>query len=99
MSDDLDNLPERAAAEKLTEAKRRLAIRKMREKWAREGYDPRAHLAGMAAEGDRDVLVYMADAEYSGYRQLGAYMASRDIYEIVSRLHHSMEGRRTMHPT
>jgi hypothetical protein len=87
MSDDI----ERREKERQAEAKRRLSARKMREKWAREGYDPGRHLALTCGEGDWICLLDMHSQEVGvgGRHQIGAMLAALDIRDTVNAVRHN----------
>jgi hypothetical protein len=85
--DDPDGVQtEKAQADGLALGKYRAEVARLRVHWQRTGYDPEGHFACMTLHGDINVLVYMQAREYQmDRRSLGAYLASRDIFDIQRR--------------
>ena len=84
MTDDLDRLPERKAAEKVSAAKHQRAVAKLRDRWAREGFDPRAHLTAVTACGDPEVLRTFTSRERDAEtRSFTSRLARQDIYDVA----------------
>lgn len=85
--DDPDGVKsEKTRADGIALGKYRAAVRELRVKWAREGYDPMRHLAQVQQDGDANVLIFMANDEHRrGSTQIGAYLAFSDIWEVLHR--------------
>lgn len=81
---DLD--PEKAAADKLARAKHTIAVGRLRQQWVREGYDPRRHLDLAMAQGDGNVLIFMAHREREGRDRtynFAVWLAWHDLVEAI----------------
>jgi hypothetical protein len=80
-----DDDVERKATERAKENAHKVAVRRMRMRWQREGYNPGEHMAGIGGAGDRDCLRQFSHAEYGG-RDVSCRLAIMDIYEQLAQI-------------
>lgn len=78
--------PEKVEAAKVSEARHKIAVEKLRSRWRDEGYEPYRHLDLAMAQGDGQVLRGFHWLEARGQRSVNSFpvwLAACDISEAM----------------